>query len=270
VATLGLPGSAGVTEGTVADTIVVPFNDDAALDDAFARFGAELAAVIVEPVAANMGLVPPGDGFLQRLRERCTAAGALLVFDEVITGFRLGLAGAQGFYGITPDLSMFGKVVGGGFPLAALGGRADVMDELAPLGPVYQAGTLSGNPVATAAGLAVLSLLDDDSYTDLTQRVTRFTEGLRGAFATTDTKAEVVHVGTLCGLFFAGAPVHDYADAQAADHARYARFFHGMLERGVFLPPSGYETMFVSLAHTDTQLDSIVDAASEAAIASRN
>jgi glutamate-1-semialdehyde 2,1-aminomutase len=269
VATLGLPGSAGVTEGTVADTIVVPYNDDTALDEAFARFGTELAAVIVEPVAANMGLVAPGDGFLQRLRERCTAAGALLVFDEVITGFRLGLAGAQGVYGITPDLSMFGKVVGGGFPLAALGGRADVMDELAPLGPVYQAGTLSGNPVATAAGLAVLSLLDDDTYTDLTQHVTRFTEGLRGAFASTDTKVEVVQVGTLCGLFFADAPVRDYADAQAADHARYARFFHGMLDRGVFLPPSGYETMFVSLAHSDTQLEAIVEAAAEAAIASR-
>ena len=266
LATLGLPGSAGVTEGTVADTIVVPFNDDAALDDAFARFGAELAAVIIEPVAANMGLVPPADGFLQRLRDRCTGAGALLVFDEVITGFRLGLAGAQGVYGITPDLSMFGKVVGGGFPLAALGGRADVMDELAPLGPVYQAGTLSGNPVATAAGLAVLSLLDDDVYADLTGRVTRFADGLRGAFASTDTKAQVVHVGTLTGLFFADAPVHDYADAQAADHAAYARFFHGMLDRGVFLPPSSYETMFVSLAHNDAELEAIVDAASEAAI----
>jgi glutamate-1-semialdehyde 2,1-aminomutase len=268
VATLGLPGSAGVTEGTVADTIVVPFNDDTALDEAFARFGTDLAAVIVEPVAANMGLVPPSDGFLERLRARCTAVGALLVFDEVITGFRLGLAGAQGLYGITPDLSMFGKVVGGGFPLAALGGRADVMDELAPLGPVYQAGTLSGNPVATAAGLAVLSLLDDSTYADLSQRVARFTDGLRGAFASADTKAQVVQVGTLSGLFFADAPVNDYADAQAADHARYARFFHGMLERGVFLPPSGYETMFVSLAHTDAELDSIVDAASEAATAS--
>ena len=227
--------------------------------------------MIVEPVAANMGLVaarrrlPPTTP-----RPLHRASGALLVFDEVITGFRLGLAGAQGVYGITPDLSMFGKVVGGGFPLAALGGRADVMDELAPLGPVYQAGTLSGNPVATAAGLAVLSLLDDDTYADLTQRVTRFADGLRGAFASADTKAQVVQVGTLTGLFFADAPVHDYADAQAADHAAYARFFHGMLDRGVFLPPSGYETMFVSLAHTDAELELIVDAASEAAITPRN
>ncbi|HZP30367.1 MAG TPA: glutamate-1-semialdehyde 2,1-aminomutase, partial [Acidimicrobiia bacterium] len=151
VATLGLPGSAGVTEGAVADTIVVPYNDEAALDAAFATAGDQVAAVLVEPVAANMGLVPPAPGFLQGLRRRCTAAGALLVFDEVITGFRLGLAGAQGHFGITPDLSIFGKVVGGGLPLAAVGGPAAVMDELAPLGPVYQAGTLSGNPLATAA-----------------------------------------------------------------------------------------------------------------------
>ncbi len=179
VATLGLPGSAGVTEGTVADTVVVPYNDDAALDAAFDRYGAALAAVIVEPVAANMGLVPPIDGFLARLRDRCTAAGALLICDEVITGFRLGPAGAQGRYGITPDLSMFGKVAGGGLPLAAVGGTAEVMDHLAPLGPVYQAGTLSGNPLATAAGLAVLDELDDAAYTTLETKATRFADGLR-------------------------------------------------------------------------------------------
>ena len=164
VATLGIPGSAGVTEGTVADTVVVPYNDEGALDEAFDRYGSQLAAAIVEPVAANMGLVPPADGFLGGLRRRCTDAGALLICDEVITGFRLGPAGAQGRYDLTPDLSMFGKVVGGGLPLAALGGRADLMDQLAPLGPVYQAGTLSGNPLATAAGLAVLGELDDDAY----------------------------------------------------------------------------------------------------------
>jgi glutamate-1-semialdehyde 2,1-aminomutase len=267
VATLGLPGSAGVTEGTVADTVVVPYNDDAALDNAFDRFGGELAAVIVEPVAANMGLVAPADGFLARLRERCTRTGALLVFDEVITGFRLGPAGAQGLYGVMPDLSMFGKVVGGGFPLAAFGGRADVMDELAPLGAVYQAGTLSGNPVATAAGLAVLSLLDDVAYRDLAWRATRLANGLRGVFASADRKAQVVQVGTLTGMFFADAPVHDYADAQSADHAAYARFFHEMLDRGVFLPPSGYEAMFVSLAHGGPELDAVLDAAGRAASA---
>jgi glutamate-1-semialdehyde 2,1-aminomutase len=261
VATLGLPGSAGVTEGTTADTIVVPFNDDAALDDAFGRFGDEIAAVIVEPIAANMGLVAPADGFLARLRDRCTRAGALLVLDEVITGFRVGPAGAQGMLGVTPDLSMFGKVVGGGFPLAALGGRAAVMDELAPLGPVYQAGTLSGNPVATAAGLAVLSLLDDAAYDDLAARATRLAKELRSVCADAGRAAQVVQVGTLTGLFFADAPVRDYEGAKAADHAAYARLFHAMLDRDVFLPPSGYEALFVSLAHDDAALDHVLDAA---------
>jgi glutamate-1-semialdehyde 2,1-aminomutase len=256
VATLGLPGSAGVTEGTVADTLVVPYNDDDALDAAFDRYGTELAAVIVEPVAANMGLVAPVDGFLTRLRERCTAAGALLVCDEVITGFRLGPAGAQGLYGITPDLSMFGKVAGGGLPLAALGGRAEIMDQLAPLGPVYQAGTLSGNPLATAAGLAVLGELTDSSYTVLETKATRFADGLRSALP----DAQVTRVGTLTGLFFSGTPVTDYEQAQKADHARYAQLFHHLLRAGHFLAPSGYETLFVSLAHTDAHIDATIEA----------
>jgi glutamate-1-semialdehyde 2,1-aminomutase len=265
VATLGLPGSAGVTEGTAADTIVVPYNDDDALDAVFARYGDEIAALIVEPVAANMGLVPPVGGFLDGLRTRCTASGALLVFDEVITGFRIGRGGAQAHYGVTPDLSMFGKVVGGGFPLAALGGRAELMDQLAPLGPVYQAGTLSGNPVATAAGLAVLALLDDAAYDNLRDRAARFESTLRDALAAGGAKATVVRVETLTGLFFGVETVLDYADARAADHERYARFFHAMLERGVFLPPSGYETMFVSLAHDDEVLDAVADAAAASA-----
>jgi glutamate-1-semialdehyde 2,1-aminomutase len=256
VATLGLPGSAGVTEGTVADTVVVPYNDDAALDTAFDRHGPDLAAVIVEPVAANMGLVPPIDGFLTRLRDRCTAAGALLICDEVITGFRLGPAGAQGHYGITPDLSMFGKVAGGGLPLAAVGGRAEVMDQLAPLGPVYQAGTLSGNPLATAAGLAVLHELTDARYAQLEQQATRFADGLTEALP----DAQVTRVGTLTGLFFAPEPVRDYEQAQKADHARYAALFHHLLDRGHFLAPSGFETLFVSLAHTDGLVDSTLEA----------
>jgi glutamate-1-semialdehyde 2,1-aminomutase len=268
VATLGLPGSAGVTEGTAADTIVVPYNDDGALDAVFARYGDEVAALIVEPVAANMGLVAPVDGFLDGLRDRCTASGALLVFDEVITGFRLGRGGAQALYGITPDLSMFGKVVGGGFPLAALGGRVEVMDQLAPLGPVYQAGTLSGNPVATAAGIAVLSLLDDGAYDTLRDRAARFESALRDALAAGGAKATVVRVETLTGLFFGVDTVRDYDDARAADHDRYARFFHSMLDRGVFLPPSGYEAMFVSLAHDDETLDTVAEAAAESVLAS--
>jgi glutamate-1-semialdehyde 2,1-aminomutase len=256
VATLGLPGSAGVTEGTVADTVVVPYNDDAALDAAFDRYGSELAAVIVEPVAANMGLVPPIDGFLTRLRERCTAAGALLICDEVITGFRLGPAGAQGHYGITPDLSMFGKVAGGGLPLAAVGGTQEVMDHLAPLGPVYQAGTLSGNPLATAAGLAVLRQLTQERYDELERKARRFADGLHQALP----DAQVTRVGTLTGLFFTDAPVTDYEQAQKADHARYAALFHHLLDAGHFLAPSGYETLFVSLAHDDEVIDSTISA----------
>jgi glutamate-1-semialdehyde 2,1-aminomutase len=259
VATLGLPGSAGVTEGTVADTVVVPYNDDVALDAAFDRYGPELAGVIVEPVAANMGLVPPHDGFLDGLRRRCTEAGALLICDEVITGFRLGPAGAQGRFGITPDLSMFGKVVGGGLPLAAVAGSAAVMDHLAPLGAVYQAGTLSGNPLATAAGLAVLRELTDDSYTTLEAKATRFADGLTKALP----DAQVTRVGTLTGLFFTDRPVTDYEAAQRADHARYARLFHHLLAAGHFLAPSGYETLFVSLAHTDELLDATISICEE-------
>ena len=257
VATLGIPGSAGVTEGTVADTVVVPYNDEGALDEAFDRYGTQLAAAIVEPVAANMGLVAPADGFLGGLQRRCTDAGALLICDEVITGFRLGPAGAQGRYNLTPDLSMFGKVVGGGLPLAALGGRADLMDQLAPLGPVYQAGTLSGNPLATAAGLAVLGQLDDDAYAVLAARATRFADGLAKALP----DAQVTQVGTLTGIFFRTAPVTNYEEAQQADHGAYARFFHAMLDADIFLAPSGYETLFVSLAHTDDLIDQTVEAA---------
>jgi glutamate-1-semialdehyde 2,1-aminomutase len=272
VATLGIPGSAGVTPGTVADTVVVPYNDEAALDAVFGLHGADLAAVLVEPVAANMGLVAPAPGFLEGLRRRCDGAGALLVFDEVITGFRLGRSGAQGMFGVTPDLSMFGKVVGGGLPLAALGGRGDVMDELAPLGPVYQAGTLSGNPLATAAGLAALAQLDDGAYAALTQRATRFADEARDALAAAGQVATVTRVGTLTGVSFSPTTVTNYADAQAADHDRYARFFHALLEPDsgadvprVYFAPSGYETLFVSLAHTDADIDATIDAVAHAA-----
>jgi glutamate-1-semialdehyde 2,1-aminomutase len=260
LATLGLPGSAGVTEGTTADTIVVPYNDLDALDVAFATYGADIAAVLVEPVAANMGLVPAAPGFLAALRERCTAAGALLVLDEVITGFRVGPAGAQALFDVRPDLTILGKVVGGGLPLAALGGSAALMDELAPLGAVYQAGTLSGNPLATAAGLAVLAHLDAAAFATLEGKAERLERTLRDACASVGLPAQVTRVATLVGLFFAPHPVQNYDDARAADHERYAMCFHGLLDRGVFFAPSGYETLFVSLAHDDRTADATAEA----------
>jgi glutamate-1-semialdehyde 2,1-aminomutase len=265
LATLGLPGSAGVPAGAVAGTVVVPYNDEAALDEAFAGHGPQMAAVIVEGVAANMGLVPPADGFLAGLRRRCSAAGALLIMDEVITGFRLGDAGAQGRYRIDPDLSCFGKVLGGGLPLAAFGGRAEIMDHLAPLGPVYQAGTLSGNPLATAAGLAVLARLDAASYAALEATAAALADGLRSALGGAGLPAQVPRVGPLVGLFFSETPVVDYASAQGADGKRYARFFHEMLDRGVYLAPSPFEALFPSLAHTPDDIEAIVGAAAEAA-----
>jgi glutamate-1-semialdehyde 2,1-aminomutase len=268
VATLGLPGSAGVTPGTTADTIVVPYNDLDALDTVFHEHPDDIAAVLVEPIAANMGLVPPREGFLASLRARCTEHGALLVCDEVITGFRVGLGGAQGRYGITPDLSIFGKVIGGGLPLAAVGGRAVIMDELAPLGPVYQAGTLSGNPLATAAGLAVLAELDDSAYDELEHTAEILATGLRDAITGAGIPVQVTREFTLVGLFFSADPVPDYESAKRADHGRYGRFFHGLLDRGVFFAPSGYETLFPSLAHTDDDIDRTLVAAAEAVTAS--
>jgi glutamate-1-semialdehyde 2,1-aminomutase len=265
VATLGLPGSAGVTRGTVADTVVVTFNDRAGVDAAFAAHGADLAAVLVEPVAANMGLVPPAPGFLELLREQCSRAGALLVFDEVITGFRVGLGGAQHRYGIRPDLSIFGKVLGGGLPLAAVGGPAAILDELAPLGLVYQAGTLSGNPLATAAGLAVLGELDDDVYATIEARATALTDGLASALGAAGLTVRTPRAATLAGLFFAAEPVRNFDDARASDTAAYARFFHGMLDRGVYFAPSAFEAMFPSLAHTDADIARTIELAADVA-----
>lgn len=265
VATFALPDSPGVTAGATADTLVLPWNDVAAVEDAFARHGDDLAVLICEPVPANMGVVPPEAGFLQRLRDITTAHGTLLLFDEVMTGFRLARGGAAEHYGITPDLVAMGKVIGGGFPLAAFGGPTDVMSQLAPVGAVYQAGTLSGNPVAVAAGLAQLRLLDDEAYARLRLLADRLTEGLADAFAAAGIRAQLPQVSSLFSVFFSERRVRDFADARAADHARYARFFHGMLARGQYLPPSGYEAIFVSVAHTEADIDATVAAAHEVA-----
>jgi len=258
LAALGLPGSAGVPASAVADTVVVPYN-------VVPDVGDDVACVIVEPVAANMGLVPPAAGFLEGLRGACDRVGALLIFDEVITGFRLGPGGAQERYGVTPDLSCFGKVIGGGLPLAAFGGRADVMDLLAPEGPVYQAGTLSGNPLATAAGLAVLDALDDAAYRMLAGRAEELGAWLTDVISEAGLGVQVPVVGPLMGLFFSETPVTDYDAAKAADGDRYARFFHQMLDRGVALPPSPFEALFPSLAHPKDELERTADLAAAAA-----
>lgn len=268
VATLGIPGSPGVTEGAARDTVTVPWNDRDAVVAAVDAHGEDLAAIICEPVAANMNLVPPTDGLLTLLREQADRCGALLVFDEVISGFRLGRGGAQRRHGVTSDLTVLGKVVGGGFPLAAFGGRADLMDQLAPDGPVYQAGTLSGNPVAVAAGTAQLRLLTPDVFSTLEDLAGRLAGGLRRACSTAGLeRATVVHHGTLVGILFgADSAPRNYAEVAAADHDAYGRFFHAMLDRGVYLAPSGYEVLFPSLPLADSHhLDRVLEAAAEAA-----
>jgi len=232
------------------------------VDRVFAELGDRIAAAIVEPVAANMGVVPPEPGFHESLRRRCSAAGTLLVFDEVITGFRIAFGGAQSVYGVTPDLTILGKVMGGGFPCAAFGGRRDVMEQLAPVGPVYQAGTLSGNPVAVAAGIAALDLAERlDPYPGLTETATALAEGLIERFAQHDIPITVNRAGSLFSAFFSRGPVRDFAGAKAADHERYARFFHHMLDRGVWLPPSGYELWTLGTEHGPDEVEKVLDAA---------
>jgi glutamate-1-semialdehyde 2,1-aminomutase len=265
VATLGIPGSPGVTTGAAEDTILVPWNDRAAVAAAVAEHGDDLAAVLAEPVPANMNLVPPTDGFLAFLREQADACGAVLVFDEVITGFRLARGGAQEREGVTPDITILGKVVGGGFPLAAFGGPASLMDHLAPDGPVYQAGTLSGNPVAVAAGLAQLELLDETVYECLEGATRIVADGFSAAFRAAGITAQVTRHGTLAGVVFTDRPPARFEDVAGADHDAYARFFHAMLDRGIYLAPSGYEVVFTSLAMDAAVLDRVVEAAHEAA-----
>ncbi|MEZ5231525.1 MAG: glutamate-1-semialdehyde 2,1-aminomutase [Acidimicrobiia bacterium] len=259
VANQGLSGSAGVPDAAVADTVVAPFNVVPTLD-------ADTAVVVVEPVAANMGLVEPEPGFLAAVRAECDRVGALLLFDEVITGFRLAYGGAEEWSGVRPDLWCFGKVIGGGLPVGAFAGSREVMANLAPLGPVYQAGTLSGNPLATAAGLAALAELDRDAYAALCATAERLAAGLASAISGAGLAVQVPRVGPLVGLFFTDEPVRNFDDANAAaQNGRYAPFFHAMLRRGVALAPGAYEAIFPSLAHTDAIIDQTIAAAAEAA-----
>ncbi|MBT5905400.1 MAG: glutamate-1-semialdehyde 2,1-aminomutase [Acidimicrobiaceae bacterium] len=264
VANQGLSGCDGVTDGAVADTIVAPYNVVPTLDET-------VAAVIVEPVAANMGLVAPVDGFLEGLRAACDAAGALLIFDEVITGFRLARGGAAERFGVTPDLWCFGKVIGGGLPVGAFGGRWGVMEHLAPLGGVYQGGTLSGNPLAMAAGRTTLKLLDDGAFDRLTATATRLADGLAGAFASAGLASTLPRVGSLLGVYFGDGPVippTDFDEAKVlADNGRYPKVFHALLERGVALAPGAYEALFPSLAHDDAVVDETIEIAADAASA---
>src|SRR5277367_2671581 len=262
LATLGMAACPGVPEAFASLTLNTPFNDLAGVEDLFRKHPRQIAAIIVEPVAANMGVVAPAPGFLEGLREITKREGALLIFDEVITGFRMAYGGAQQVYKIVPDLTVMGKIIGGGLPVAAYGGKREIMERVAPLGPVYQAGTLSGNPLAMRAGLAMLPKLQAPGfYEDLNRKTLRLADGLRSALGETGVEGVVNVAGSLLTIFFVGGPVRDYADAKKSDAARFGKFFQEMLRRGIFLPPSQYEALFVSAAHTDGEIDQTIAAA---------
>jgi glutamate-1-semialdehyde 2,1-aminomutase len=262
LATLGISSSPGVPEALTRLTLNVPYNDANAVERVFAQHAGKIAVIIVEPIAANMGVVPPVPGFLEALRAISQRDGALLIFDEVITGFRIAYGGAQSAFDLHPDITVLGKIIGGGLPVAAYGGRREIMDQIAPLGPVYQAGTLSGNPLAMRAGIATLLLLAAPAfYKSLRERARRLTEGLRSALQESGVPGEVNAAGSLLTLFFSGEPVRDYAGAKKSNTARFARFFTEMLSRGILLPPSQFEALFVSAAHTDDDIDRTLSAA---------
>jgi glutamate-1-semialdehyde 2,1-aminomutase len=264
-ATLGLPGSAGVPPKVVEDTLLLPHNDADAVAALCAEQGDQIAAIIVEPVAGNMGCVPPAPGYLERLRELTTRHGILLVFDEVMTGFRVARGGAQERYGITPDLTCLGKIVGGGMPVAAYGGRREIMQQVAPLGPVYQAGTLSGNPLGVAAGLATLRIIErDPPYARLEALSARLADGLAARAAAAGVPYTSNRVGSMLTGFFQGGAVTNYQDAKRSDTAAFARFHQAMLARGIYLAPSQFEAAFVSVAHDEATIDFTLDAAAEA------
>ncbi len=262
VATLGIPGSPGVPEEFTKLTVQVPYNDLSAVAGAFKHHGEDLAAVIVEPVAGNMGCIPPGPGFLEGLREICDRHGTLLILDEVMTGFRVAWGGAQRLYKVKPDLTCLGKVVGGGLPAAAYGGRRDLMDQMAPAGPIYQAGTLSGNPLAVAAGLQTLTLLEEDgTYEELTATAETLAAGLQERADAIGVEFTATSVGGMFGFFFHPGPVRNFEDAKKASEDRFRRFFHAMLDEGIYLAPSAFEAAFVSLAHSRADLAKTLQAA---------
>ncbi len=264
LATLGIAACPGVPEAFARLTLNTPYNDLAGVQKLFRQHAGKIAAIIVEPVAANMGVVAPAPGFLEGLREISRREGALLIFDEVITGFRMAYGGAQAVYGIDPDLTVMGKIIGGGLPVAAYGGNRHIMERVAPLGPVYQAGTLSGNPLAMRAGLATLPRLEASGFYDAVNRRTqRLADGLRKVLKETSVAGQVNVAGSLLTLFFREQPVRNYDDAKKSDTKRFGKFFQEMLERGVFLPPSQYEALFVSAAHTDADIDRTIGAARE-------